>query len=342
MEVLKEEAIFRNLVFEGGGVKGIAYGGALTRLEEMALLENIERVAGTSAGAITATLFALGYEAEEISSVFSQTNFNDFADDDPGFLQDIFRLLKDFGWHKGDKFKDWISCFIEAKLGKADLSFAELHSLTKSKPKLKDLYIIGSNLTKQASEVYSHESTPDMKIKDAVRISMSIPFYFQAVVNSIKKTDVNLGIFPSAEVKEVLVDGGVIRNYPIDLFDDKKYLSDPKNGKALNSNTKLDSVFNYETIGFRLTDKDPLEANLQIKDITDIKSFSLSLITFMRSMASKLHVQKDDWNRTIAIDTTGVGITEFDLDQSKIDTLIDNGGKGVDSYFDWRINTSLN
>jgi len=162
-----------------------------------------------------------------------------------------------------------------------------------------------------------------MKIKDAVRISMSIPFYFQAVTSS-------------SNLKEILVDGGVIRNYPINLFDHEKYLSNPVNGETLSSNGAPGYIFNHETIGFRLTDKDPLEANRQTKEIDDLRSFSLSLITFMRSMASKLHVQDDDWNRTIAIDTTGIGVTEFDLSQGKINTLIENGRKGVDGYFNWR------
>lgn len=82
--------------------------------------------------------------------------------------------------------------------------------------------------------------------------------------------------------------------------------------------------------------KDSLEANLNGQKITNIKDFSWSLIVFMRSMVSKLHVQEDDWNRTIAIDdTTGVGVTEFNLSQGKINMLLENGSKGVDSYFDW-------
>ena len=51
---------FRNLVFEGGGVKGIAYCCALGVLDERVILSRISRVGGTSAGAINATLLALG------------------------------------------------------------------------------------------------------------------------------------------------------------------------------------------------------------------------------------------------------------------------------------------
>jgi len=51
---------FRNLVVEGGGVKGIAYAGAIGVLEDKEILPDIQRVAGTSAGATTAALLALG------------------------------------------------------------------------------------------------------------------------------------------------------------------------------------------------------------------------------------------------------------------------------------------
>ena len=56
---------FRNLVFEGGGVKGIAYVGAMQVLEEKSILADIQRVGGTSVGAINALLFALGYDNNE-------------------------------------------------------------------------------------------------------------------------------------------------------------------------------------------------------------------------------------------------------------------------------------
>ena len=47
---------FKNLVFEGGGVKGIAYAGAMKVLEKKGILKNIVRVGGTSAGAINVGL----------------------------------------------------------------------------------------------------------------------------------------------------------------------------------------------------------------------------------------------------------------------------------------------
>ncbi|KFO67772.1 phospholipase, partial [Smithella sp. SCADC] len=52
-------AHYRNLVFKGGGVRGIAYLGALQYLYEHNYMQHVERVAGTSAGAITALATAL-------------------------------------------------------------------------------------------------------------------------------------------------------------------------------------------------------------------------------------------------------------------------------------------
>ena len=71
---------FRNLIFEGGGVKGVAYAGALAELEHMGILNKITRVAGTSAGAITAVLLSLGYSIKDISEIIVNKNFNDFKD----------------------------------------------------------------------------------------------------------------------------------------------------------------------------------------------------------------------------------------------------------------------
>ena len=64
---------FRNLVFEGGGVKGIAYVGTMRVLESKGILQNISRVGGTSAGAINAAMFAAGYSNNEMLKVLKKT-----------------------------------------------------------------------------------------------------------------------------------------------------------------------------------------------------------------------------------------------------------------------------
>ncbi len=92
---------FRNLVFEGGGVKGIAYIGALAALGRRGILKDIVRVGGTSAGAINALLFALGYSHAETKHLLAELDFTSFLDDDWGVLRDTDRLLHQFGWYRG-------------------------------------------------------------------------------------------------------------------------------------------------------------------------------------------------------------------------------------------------
>ncbi len=317
---------FRNMVFEGGGVKGIAYGGAIIELEQRGLLAPIKRFAGTSAGAINATLLALGYSADDVSDLVAETNFAQFADDDYGVIRDTKRLLDEYGWHKGSKFETWIGRRIAAKSGKKELTFAQLHELAEDRPEFRDLYVVGTNLSLQQPEYYSFETTPDMQIKKAVRISMGIPLYFRAVFN---------------DEDEVLVDGGVTRNYPIDLFDHTRYLDNQDNGESVTYNATPGFVFNHETLGFRLDDQGLKEDSLRTSqpipaDIDNIYTYAQALVTYMRQMAGKLHIHKNDWNRTITIDTTGVGVTEFDISNKKIEQLVANGKAGVVRHFDWR------
>ena len=289
---------FRNLVFEGGGVKGVAYGGALTELERMNVLEKVKRVAGTSAGAITSLLIALGYSVKEASGIIVSTEFNDFSDDDFGIVFDTLRLVRKFGWHKGNKFCDWIGGLVKEKVGREDFTFRELHNLA-GKNGFRELYVVGTNLSKQVSEVYSHETTPEMQIREAVRISMSIPIYFKCV----KKGD------------DVMTDGGVILNYAINVFDNKKYLDNKINGEEVGYKKGLEYVFNHETLGFRLDSESEIQynkegwKNVPVK-IKNIKDYSLGLLGFMMESANKRHLHKNDWNRTIFINTLGVKATD--------------------------------
>ncbi|MDD1779991.1 patatin-like phospholipase family protein [Enterovibrio sp. ZSDZ35] len=316
---------FRNLVFEGGGVKGIAYGGALKELEHRGILSGIERVAGASAGAITAVLLAVGYNYKEVSDIVAETNFNDFADDSLGVVRDANRFLNDFGWHEGEVFRRWIGNLIRNKTGKKDLTFRELQTKSNSK----ELYLVVTNLSDQVAEVFSHKTTPDVAVRDAVRMSMSIPLYFKCV--------------RYGSDKDIMVDGGVTWNYPVNIFDHESYLSNPDNGEKVTYNTSDGYEFNHETLGFRLDAKDEIAANKNNwsnvpKDIDNILNYAVAMIGFMRSAANKRHLHKNDWNRTIFIDSLDVTTTDFDLSREKINALLESGERGVNAYFDWRDN----
>lgn len=187
-----------NLVFEGGGVRGIAYAGAIEVLEEKDVLKNIKRVAGTSAGAITAALVSLNYDATTITKVVNGTNFKDFEDH-----WNPLRIPTHYGLYKGDFLLQFIQSLVEKKGFDKNATFEDL----KSKG-CKDLKVFSSDLNMQVAREFSFSKTPKTIVAEAVRASMSIPLFFQAWSFSNK--------IPNGHV---YVDGGLTYNYPITAFD---------------------------------------------------------------------------------------------------------------------------
>ncbi|WP_412515197.1 patatin-like phospholipase family protein [Vibrio cyclitrophicus] len=190
-----------------------------------------------------------------------------------------------------------------------------------------NLYLVATNLSDQVSEIFSHEHTPNVEIRDATRMSMSIPLYFKCV--------------RYGSDKDIMVDGGVAWNYPLNIFDNKAYLNNPSNGVEVDYNKSENYVFNHETLGFRLDSLNEIEFNQSSwsnvpRDIDNILNYAMALVGFMHTVANKKHLHKNDWKRTIFIDTLDVQTTDFDLSEPKIKALIESGKSGVVSHFKWR------
>ncbi|RMF17754.1 MAG: patatin, partial [Gammaproteobacteria bacterium] len=305
---------FRNLVFEGGGVKGIAYVGAMQVLEDEGILGDIKRVGGTSAGSINAVLFAAGYDNAEMFDILKSLDFNDFKDDSWGMLRDMKRLKDEFGWYKGDYFRDWIGELLQKKTGSENITFKSLHEHTGIA-----LYVYASNLSTRFGEVYSPEHTPRMRVVDEVRRSMSIPLFFRAIRD---------------DRDDVFVDGGAINNYPVKIFDRRKYLEDASLARQTDyydkENTRLAEisplsspyVYNKETLGFRLDSDTEIGVfrDGQSPDSVEIDHFldyTMQLVKTVLSVQDNQHLHSDDWHRTVYIDTLGVGTTDFGLTDEK-------------------------
>src|SRR5690625_7628967 len=92
-------------VFEGGGVRGIAFAGAIEAMEE----KNVEwmRIAGTSAGAIVAALLAAGYTSKEIKHALEQMDFAKFRGktivNRIPLLGNLIQLIFYLGMYKNDR-----------------------------------------------------------------------------------------------------------------------------------------------------------------------------------------------------------------------------------------------
>lgn len=325
---------FKNLVFEGGGVKGIAYVGALEELQKRDIMGSITRIGGTSAGAINVVLLSLGYTLDETYQIMSILDFREFVDASKSWVLNVPRLLRQFGWCKGEFFRSWIEKLIAKKTGASNSTFEDLQR----SERFKDLYLIGTNLSTRFAEVFSAEQTPSMSVAEAVRRSMSIPLFFAAVRD---------------RSNDVFVDGGVFDNYPIKVFDrayyldptgeTKKHARETKYYATRNERTPDPSrrfVYNKETLGFRLCSGHEIEmfwegAKPTHENVDGFFDYAVALVQALLNAQNNLHLHSDDWHRTIYVDTMGVKTTDFDLDDAKKRMLIDQGKKGVNRYFEW-------
>ncbi|MCW8846446.1 MAG: patatin-like phospholipase family protein [Gammaproteobacteria bacterium] len=323
---------FRNLVFEGGGVKGVAYLGALEVLEKRGILGQIKRVAGASVGGLNALLLSLGYSPAETRKILWKLDFRNFLDDDWGLVRDTRRFVRSFGWYKGDFFRHWVGELIRAKVGASDATFRDL-----SEHGCLDLSLVVTNLATGFSEICSLEHTPNMPVADAMRMTISIPLFFTAV---------------PGKGHDLYVDGGLLRNYPVKLFDREKYLPEDCRERhsfateyyaSDNAGRRPGSsayVYNKETLGFRLDAREKINVfrdagRPRRRKINDLFDYVSSVVNTVLDVQQTVHLHSDDWQRTIYIDSLGVGTLDFKLKAAQKASLVEQGRLGVQHYLHW-------
>jgi len=208
---------YKNLVLEGGGVRGFAYAGVFSVLEEKGILQEIEKIGGSSAGSIAGMLVCVGYSAAEMDSIMIRFPVQKLNDGHGGIVGKYKRFKKEYGIYKGDAFEKWLQKLVAHKTGNPLLTFEQLHQLHLKNNFYKDLYCTGTNLSRQQLEIFSYQTTPSMPIALAVRISGGIPLYFEPValdnkLQKIKRSD-------TTSFVNYYIDGGMLSNYPISMFD---------------------------------------------------------------------------------------------------------------------------
>jgi NTE family protein len=304
----------QNLVFQGGGVKGIAYAGALRELERQGVLGGVVNVAGTSAGAITAALLAVGVTAGELEATLRGTDFTSFMDGAGWVVRESARLFKKYGAHPGQVFEAWLraqlGAITERTTGRArpDITFAELRDLAAQHPdRLRNLYVVTTNLTRQVAEVFSAETRPDVPVFQAVRMSMSIPLFFEAVRFE----------------EDLYIDGGVSWNYPIDLFDGARRQA------VIGGPVALEPV-PPSTLGFSLGTQAQIASAQRAWQplpiaVDSMESYAHALCSFVLTTSTLLHLDAAAIPRTVFIDDASVPTTEFEITPAQMDVLIENG-----------------
>jgi NTE family protein len=310
---------FADLVFEGGGVKGIGLAGALAALQQRGFAH--KSVAGTSAGAITAALVAAGYSSGELDEILLKVPFAKFKDegweDKVPLIGRGASLLLERGIYEGKFFERWLAELLEAK---GITKFGQLVDEGAEEPKNRyRLRVIASDVTDRRMLVLPNDAEhlgidPDeLEIAYAVRMSMSIPVFFEPVVHRNRRTG----------EEHLIVDGGMLSNFPVWLFDCEG--RDPR----------------WPTFGLLLVEPDP---KLPIGHRLTGEEHGAkrgSLLDYFKNVAStmmaahdRLYVEKATYARTIPIPTLGVGTTEFDITPKRVRALYDSGHRAASEFLD--------
>jgi len=297
-----------HLVLEGGGVRGIAFAGTLQRLEELGILKNIKKIAGSSAGAFVAIALAVGYTPNQIYRVLAFTDFNQFRDSGESITFPLFKKIKNiffsYGIYRGDALYEWLGELIKAKTGNADITFQEVHQKYGY-----ELVLTGTNLNKAKTVFFHHLSYPKMPIRLAARISGSLPLVY----------------VPIYLKGDLFIDGGFLSNYPIWVFDQPDAINNMPNHHPT-----------PKTLGIKLMEPD-IQANNTLfhgKLNTDkFHNYCMSLLECMMVQIEKGHIMGGYWERTVTVSTHHIKTTDFSISREEKDLLYWSGYTAVDDYF---------
>lgn len=194
------------MVFEGGGVKGVSYIGALKCLEQYCgYYSTAYRFAGTSIGSIIAVLLSLKVSLDDIAEMAMRTSSETFKSGSRFIMYfELLSLFSDYGYFETKRIEDIINRVIYCRTGKNSLTFKELYDTLGT-----ELVTVASNITTCTTQYCDRFNTPDLSIALAVSMSCAVPGLFKAVRTV------------SCDTINVFVDGGLTDNIPnVSYFED--------------------------------------------------------------------------------------------------------------------------
>jgi NTE family protein len=307
-----------DLVLEGGGVKAIGLVGALEVLEREGLRSH--DVAGASAGAAVAALHAAGYTAGELRALVDRLDFRAFQD--AGWTRRVpvlgapLAILRRQGIHRGRVLHEWISRLLAAR---RVVTFRDLARPGTADPARKHrLQVIVSDLTSRELLALPRDAprlgldADQLDVALAVRASMGMPFVFEPVrVRS-----------PETGREHVLVDGGVLSNFPVWIFDCEGPPARPTFGLLL-----------AETDPRRpLADGLPPASASTSAGLRALMAHGRSLLQTVLEAHDRRHLRGADHVRTIQIPTYGVGAADFTLAPEDIQALHQSGVQAAEGF----------
>lgn len=321
------------LVFSGGGAAGYAYAGAVEQLskEPEFSFDALEGVAGASIGSIAALLVSLNSSPHEVSQKIASLDLKKLKDG--GYsLTHLYRILSVYGKYKGEEIDDFIKKIIKDKTGRSDpenVTFADLKNLG-----FKNLHIVTTKLYKENSvptgkqKIFSFEKTPNTSVATAIRASVAAPIYFSRV--RLKKVEKGKYIIDEKN-GDLYEDGGVLNNFPIEMFDKPKYMGLPDDNAT--------TILNPHTLGlalrktYQINDLEHKPVKTPIYDYHPVE-YTEGLVNGLLNQVDNEKFEKDkNRQRTVQIDRLGVSLADFAIDEKTIQALIESGREAVKRYF---------
>ena len=295
-----------NAVFEGGGVKGIALVGAIQAAERHGF--TFHRMAGTSSGAIVASLLAAGYSAEEMKQLIMDTPFKSLARPTDWmrlkWIGPPIRLFVSKGLYSGDPLEIWIRKLLSAK---GIHTFADLPG---DRLRIVASDISGGKLMVLPDDLPKYGFDPAVyPVSQAVRMSCSLPFFFEPVVmrNAMK-------------LPTYVVDGALLSNFPLWLFD-----QDFEPSRSPGLPPKL-----IPTVGFQLVGK----GSQMPRTIRGPFTMLYALFATMMEAHDERFIEDQNRFRTIKIPTLGIRTTQFELSDDESVRLYKSGFEAGIKFFD--------
>lgn len=313
-----------DLVLSGGGVKFIGLVGAIVALMDAGY--SIRRVSGVSAGSVVAAILAAGSDrltGEQVKELAFSVPLRKWRDAGPvPYLGAAWGLVRDTSMYRGDVAHDWIrgelknlgvSTFGDLLLDKADVPEGPRDRLVVTVADVTAAQLV--RLPWDYRRLYGLDPD-DQPVADAVRASMAIPFFYRPV----RLTGID-------GATSTLVDGGVLSNFPIDTFD-------RPDGKAPRWPTFGITVLPRPTEGLGAVM--PALKPLRLFEQTALLE---SLLTTILAGHDQTHLSRP-WvaARAIAVESTNVGVLDFDISRSRLEELYDSGYAAAQDFlstWDW-------
>lgn len=297
------------LVFKGGGASGLVYLGSILELEKHIDLQQINTFAGTSAGAITAMLLALGLDTASLTEIVLDVDFSEWLDHQWGIVRDIHNLRTNFGYCQSDVPKAWLTEQVKEHTGRADTTFRDLQN------EGRNLVVPAFNWNREVPVYFGLDGwTLDTPIVDAVLASMSIQFVWEPVYIATQGAD---GFW----THDLYFDGGNVDNYPVGLWDLESYANPHVLGFWVDSQNRIDYI---KSRGTRIPERKP-----NPKNFLDYAQGAATAPTNAEAVAQA--IEGRDSFRTVFIPTK-VGLLQFEMSESEKLAAMQEGRVAVQKF----------